>query len=85
MAEILKLTTDTDLAEFAVIEGCNRLGVTPHGETLVASTYSYFEADKIASRHQMHLVIVPPEMLKEPNAWAIVTKTRGIFWSRGCP
>lgn len=84
MAEIITPRVACDLSEAALIDACAQLGVTTHGETLVCSLANLLEAEGLARKYQMNLVMLPPAMLKNPYAaWAVVTKTRGIFWSEG--
>lgn len=83
MAEILKDAVSADLAEVSVINACQKLGVTPHGEGLVAGMSNWADALRIAAKFQMLACMVPDEMLSSPNAWAVITTRSGIFWSPG--
>ena len=83
MGEIIKSSTDVDLCETAVLEGCNALGVTPTGEILVAGMANWHSAHEVGHKLGMVVCIVPEKMLCSTDAWAINTKTRGIFWSTG--
>lgn len=83
MAEIITPRVQCDLSEWSLIDACAQLGVTTHGEMLVCSLSNLLQAEGLARKHQMRLVMLPPAVLKSPDAWAVVTKTRGIFWSEG--
>lgn len=83
MAEIITPRVACDLSEWTLIDACTQLGVTTHGETLVCALSNLLEAEALARKYQMNLVMLPPAMFTTHAAWAVVTKTRGIFWSEG--
>ena len=83
MAQITRLTVDSDLNETSVLDACNRLGVTPHGEWLATSAQNWDLAHTIAGKWGMIVVMLPPAMLVSPRAWAVITRTSGMMWSPG--
>jgi hypothetical protein len=83
MAEIIKSTMWLDLNEIAVLDFCIRLGVTPHGEALLASANWWDTAHRVAEKLHMQVIMAPPDMFKKPNAWAVITAKRGMMWSEG--